>query len=209
MARILITSGPTRQHLDPVRYLSNGSSGRMGKALAEAALAAGHQAVVVSGPVGVRYPRRAEVISVVSTEEMLAECLRVFPTCAGLIAAAAPCDYRPRTVAARKIRKTGGPLEIELVETADIVAQLGKIRQGQWMVAFALETEDRHLRAMRKLEQKNCDWIVVNGPEAICAVGTRVEVLDASGAVVAALSGAKSRVARGLLDFLGRCCAVR
>ena len=145
MARILITSGPTRQHLDPVRYLSNGSSGRMGKALAEAAIAAGHDAVVVSGPVGVRYPHEAEVISVVSTEEMLAACLKVFPTCAGLIAAAAPCDYRPKTVAARKIRKTGGPLEIKLVETPDIVAQLGKIRKGQWMVAFALETEDRHL----------------------------------------------------------------
>ena len=138
----------------------------MGKALAEAAIAAGHQPVVVSGPVGVRYPRQAEVISVVSTEEMLAACLKVFPVCDGLIAAAAPCDYRPKTVAARKIRKTGGPLEIELVETTDIVAQLGKIRKGQWMVAFALETEDRHLRAMRKLEQKNCDWIVVNGPEA-------------------------------------------
>jgi phosphopantothenoylcysteine decarboxylase/phosphopantothenate--cysteine ligase len=203
MARILITSGPTRQHLDPVRYLSNGSSGRMGKALAEAAIAAGHQVVVVSGPVGVRYPRRAEVISVVSTEEMLAECLRVFPTCAGVIAAAAPCDYRPRTVAAGKIRKTGGPLQIELVETPDIVAQLGKIRKGQWMVAFALETEDRHLRAMRKLEAKNCDWIVVNGPEAICAARTRVEILDRSGAVLAVLSGSKSRVARGLFALLG------
>ena len=157
----------------------------MGKALAEAAIAAGHEAVVVSGPVGVRYPRQAEVISVVSTEEMLAACLKVFPTCAGLIAAAAPCDYRPKTVAARKIRKTGGPLEIELVETPDIVARLGRIRKGQWMVAFALETEDRHLRAMRKLEQKNCDWIVVNGPEAICAARTRVEVLDAGGAVLA------------------------
>ncbi len=209
MARILITSGPTRQHLDPVRYLSNGSSGRMGKALAEAAIAAGYDAVVVSGPVGVRYPRRAEVISVVSTEEMLAECLRVFPTCDGLIAAAAPCDYRPKTVAARKIRKTGGPLEIKLVETPDIVARLGKIRKDKWMVAFALETEDRHLRAMRKLEQKNCDWIVVNGPEAIWAARTRVEVLDASGAVVAALSGAKSRVAWGIFELIGRCRAVR
>ena len=106
MSRILITSGPTRQYLDPVRYLSNGSSGLMGKALAEAVLAAGHEAVIVSGPVEVRYPSAARVVPVVSTEEMLAACLDVFPQCAGLIAAAAPCDYRPRVVAAEKIRKS-------------------------------------------------------------------------------------------------------
>ena len=84
MARILITSGPTRQFLDPVRYLSNGSSGRMGKALAEAVLDAGHEVVVVSGPVEVRYPRAARVLPVISTEDMLAACLGVFPECAGL-----------------------------------------------------------------------------------------------------------------------------
>ena len=125
MSRILITSGPTRQYLDPVRYLSNGSSGRMGKALAEAVLAAGHEVVIVSGPVEVRYPSAARVVPVVSTEEMLAACLDVFPQCAGLIAAAAPCDYRPRVVAAEKIRKTGAPIDVHLVETPDIVARLG------------------------------------------------------------------------------------
>lgn len=78
MPSILITSGPTRQYLDPVRYLTNGSSGRMGKALAEAALAAGHEVVVVSGPVEVRYPSAARVVPVISTEEMLAACLDVF-----------------------------------------------------------------------------------------------------------------------------------
>ena len=130
MARILITSGPTRQYLDRVRYLSNASSGRMGQALAAAAVEAGHEVVVVSGPVGVRYPAAAKVIPVVSTEEMLAECLKVFPACDGLIAVAAPCDYRPRTVADGKIRKTGRPLEIELVETPDIVARLGAIRRA-------------------------------------------------------------------------------
>ena len=99
MSRILITSGPTRQYLDPVRYLTNASSGRMGAALAAAAVEAGHQVVVVSGPVEVAYPAEAEVISVVSTEEMLAACRKVFPDCDGLIAVAAPCDYRPVAVA--------------------------------------------------------------------------------------------------------------
>ena len=99
MARVLITSGPTRQYLDPVRYLTNASSGRMGKALAEAVLAAGHQVMIVSGPVEVEYPPAAEVTNVVSTEEMLAACRELFPACDGLIGVAAPCDYRPVRVA--------------------------------------------------------------------------------------------------------------
>ena len=124
MARILITSGPTRQYLDPVRYLTNASSGRMGKALVEAALASGHQVVVVSGPVVVDYPREAEVIPIVTTEELLSVCQRIFPGCDGLIAAAAPCDYRPQRVESHKISKTGGPLVLHLIETPDVVATL-------------------------------------------------------------------------------------
>src|SRR5688572_24073384 len=107
MARILITSGPTRQYLDPVRYLTNGSSGRMGKALAEAALALGHEVVIVSGPVIVDYPAAARVIPIVSTEELLEVCQREFPQCDGVIGAAAPCDYRPLRVETHKITKTG------------------------------------------------------------------------------------------------------
>src|SRR5262245_15178857 len=105
MARILITSGPTRQYLDPVRYLTNASSGRMGRALAEAALQLGHQVVVVSGPVSVSYPAAAEVRQIISTEELLAVCQELFPDCDGAIGAAAPCDYRPVRVAEHKISK--------------------------------------------------------------------------------------------------------
>src|SRR5689334_15998371 len=114
LARILITSGPTRQYLDPVRYLTNASSGRMGAALAEAALASGHEVVIVSGPVDVAYPQAARVERVVSTEEMLVAARREFPSCDGLIGVAAPCDYRPVMVAASKIAKTGTPLELHL-----------------------------------------------------------------------------------------------
>ncbi len=202
MARILLTSGPTRQYLDPVRYLSNGSSGRMGKALAEAALKAGHEVVIVSGPVEVRYPNAAQVLPVVSTEEMLDACLRVFPQCDGLIAAAAPCDYRPKVVASQKIRKTGGTLDVQFVETPDIVARLGAIRTSQWMVAFALETEDLRMRAMQKLERKKCDLIVVNGPAAMNAADTRVEVIDVRGEVLAAVAGSKRHVAKVLLRVI-------
>ncbi len=204
MARSLITSGPTRQYLDPVRYLSNGSSGRMGKALAEAALQAGHELVIVSGPVEVRYPQAAKVLQVVSTEEMLDACLHLFPQCDGLIAAAAPCDYRPKVVAAQKIRKTGGMLDVQFVETPDIVAKLGSIRTSQWMVAFALESEDLRMRAMQKLERKKCDLIVVNGPAAMCAADTKVEVIDARGEVLAAVAGSKLHVAKALLRVIER-----
>jgi phosphopantothenoylcysteine decarboxylase / phosphopantothenate---cysteine ligase len=203
MSRILITSGPTRQYLDPVRYLTNASSGRMGAALAEAAICAGHRAVIVTGPVEVAYPAKAEVINILSTEEMLENCLKIFPDCDGLIAAAAPCDYRPRAVAKHKIRKTGDALSLELLETPDVVASLSKIKNRQWMVAFALETEDKHLRAMQKLERKSCDLIVVNGPEAVHAVETSVEILDPAGEVVAAFSGGKREVGREILRVIG------
>jgi phosphopantothenoylcysteine decarboxylase / phosphopantothenate---cysteine ligase len=200
MSRILITSGPTRQHLDPVRYLTNASSGRMGAAMATAAINAGHEVVVVSGPVDVTYPVAAEVVPVVSTEDMLAACLKVFPDCDGLIAVAAPCDYRPITVAPHKIRKTGGSLRLELVETPDIVASLAEIKTNQWIVAFALETEDQHMRAMQKLERKNCDMIVVNGPEAIHAADTHVDILGEDGQVLGTFSGGKNHVAKKLFD---------
>ncbi len=204
MSRILITSGPTHQYLDPVRYISNGSSGRMGKALAEAALAAGYEVVIVSGPVEVRYPKAAQVISVVSTEEMLDACVAHFSRCDGLIAAAAPCDYRPKAVASQKIRKTGGTLELHLIETPDIVAELGPLRTKQWMVAFALETEDLRMRAMQKLERKKCDWIVVNGPHSMHSATTQVEVIDAGGQVVVQAQGSKKRVATILIRAIDR-----
>jgi phosphopantothenoylcysteine decarboxylase / phosphopantothenate---cysteine ligase len=204
MAHILITSGPTRQHLDPVRYLSNASSGRMGAALAAAAIEAGHRVTVVSGPASVEYPSSAEVIPVVSTEEMLAVCQEVFPDCDGLIAAAAPCDYRPAEVATQKIRKTGQRLRLELVETPDIVATLASERGSRWIVAFALESEDARARALQKLERKGCDLIVVNGPEALHAADTSVEILDREGQVLGGFSGSKSDVASGLFRLVQR-----
>lgn len=204
MPRILITSGPTRQYLDPVRYLTNASSGRMGCALAAAALGAGHEVVVVSGPVELQYPHGAQVLPVISTEDMLEACLDVFPLCDGLIGVAAPCDYRPLQVSRQKIAKTGDPLELRLVETPDVVASLGRIKQSQWMVAFALETEDVRMRAMQKLERKKCDLIVLNGPSAIQAADTQVEVIDRSGGVLAQFDGTKDVVAIEILRLIDR-----
>lgn len=203
MARILITSGPTRQYLDPVRFLTNASSGRMGRALAEAALALGHEVVIVSGPVEIAYPGAAEVHLVTSTEDMLRASRRLFAACDGLIGAAAPCDYRPVRVAEQKITKTGEPLVLHLVETDDVVATLGATkRPNQWVVGFALETEDHRLRALAKAERKSCDLMVLNGPEAMNAPDNRVEVLDRQGTVVAEFAGPKQDVARGILGVI-------
>ncbi|MFK8112043.1 MAG: phosphopantothenoylcysteine decarboxylase [Rubripirellula sp.] len=200
MARILITSGPTRQYLDPVRYLSNASSGRMGAALAAAALELGHEVVMITGPVVVDYPDGCQVVPVVTTEEMLQAAVEQFTSCQGAIGAAAPCDYKPRVVQTEKISKTGGPLSVELVETADVVATLGQNkRKDQWVVGFALETEDRHFRAIVKLERKHCDLMVSNGPAAIDSSDNQVELLDREGSVLASIEGSKEHVAAELL----------
>jgi phosphopantothenoylcysteine decarboxylase/phosphopantothenate--cysteine ligase len=175
----------------------------MGEALARAALDLGHEVVILSGPVHVAYPARAELIQVVSTEELLEAGQRLFPHCDGLIAAAAPCDYRPRRVRSQKIVKNGQPLRLELIETPDVAATLGAAKQPhQWTVGFALETEDQHFRALAKLERKCCDLIVLNGPQAMDAIDNSVEVLDDTGDVLAAFSGSKEVVARGILRLV-------
>jgi len=202
MARILITSGPTRQYLDPVRYLTNASSGRMGCALAEAAIEMGHEVVIVSGPVQLSYPAPARIVDVVSTEEMLAASLEQFATCDGMIGAAAPCDYRPLRVESHKIAKTGQPLSLQLHETEDVVATVGASKGKRWVVGFALETDDRRLRALAKLERKCCDLIISNGPAAIDATTNEVEILDPTGEVLAQVQGSKSEVARTVMGVV-------
>jgi phosphopantothenoylcysteine decarboxylase/phosphopantothenate--cysteine ligase len=204
VARILITSGATRQYLDPVRYLTNASSGRMGAALAAAAIEAGHQVVVVSGPVDVEYPTAVKAVGVISTEQMLAAARLEFETCDGLIGAAAPCDYRPERVESHKIAKTGEPLMLRLVETEDVVATLGAAKGRRWVVGFALETDDHRLRALAKLERKCCDLMVSNSVEAISALDNRVEILDPAGSVLADAAGSKEAVAREILAVIER-----
>jgi len=169
----------------------------MGLALVQAALSAGHEVVVVSGPVEVAYPAAAEVVHVVSTEEMLEQSQRLFATCDGLIGVAAPCDYRPVRVAEQKIAKTGEPLILHFIETPDIVATLGATKKsGQWLVGFALETEDHHFRAVTKAQKKSCDLMVLNGPDAMNSLDNSVEVLDANGNVVGRYQGTKDEVAQ-------------
>lgn len=209
--KILLTSGPTREYLDPVRFLSNASSGKMGRAVASAAIRAGFDVVIVSGPVEIRYPRQATVIPVVTTEEMKRRALEIFPDCDGAIGVAAPCDYRPTTVSDQKLSKddfirtpdADGRFLLTLEETPDILAALGAVKKpGQWLIPFALETGDPHDRAMRKLKRKNGDLIVVNNQTAIGGEKTSLEILAPDGESVARLFGEKSRAAAEILRVI-------
>jgi phosphopantothenoylcysteine decarboxylase / phosphopantothenate---cysteine ligase len=203
MAHIVITSGPTRQYLDPVRFLTNGSSGKMGAALAQSAIDLGHRVSIVSGPVQVRYPKEASVVEVVTTEEMLQATREVFSNADGLIGAAAPCDYMPVRVETQKMSKTGSGLNLSLIETPDIIASLGAAkRSGQWVVGFALETEDVRFRAIVKMAKKSCDMMVSNSAEAMNASENSVEVLSKQGAVLGQFRGPKSVVAEGILALI-------
>jgi phosphopantothenoylcysteine decarboxylase/phosphopantothenate--cysteine ligase len=212
MARILITGGPTRAYLDDVRYLTNGSSGRMAAALATAAVALGHDVVVVSGPVSVRYPDAARVLPVITTGEMLAACLEQLPQVDGVIAAAAPCDFEPVRRATGKIpRQTD--LVVQLKPTTDVIATVArKARAHQWMVAFALEPDARlehadappPLRALEKITVKRCDLIVVNGLPAVDAATTSVAVYDRGHACVGRRCGSKRAVAGWLVRLFDR-----
>jgi phosphopantothenoylcysteine decarboxylase/phosphopantothenate--cysteine ligase len=174
----------------------------MGKSLAEAALALGHEVVVVSGPVEVEYPASAKVVPVVSTEDMVTAAAKEFETCDGLIGAAAPCDYRPMRVESHKIAKTGQPIDLHLIETDDVVATLGSGKGRRWVVGFALETEDHRLRALAKLERKFCDLMISNGPEAISSTENSVEVITHGGEVIAAIAGSKDDVATQILSII-------
>jgi phosphopantothenoylcysteine decarboxylase/phosphopantothenate--cysteine ligase len=161
--RCLITAGPTREHLDPVRFLSNGSSGKMGYALAADAVARGWQVDLVSGPVALPRPPGATVHDVVSADDMFRACTPLFGACDVFIAVAAVADYRAQTVAPGKLKKTGGTLCVELVPTVDILKTLAEQkRPGQVVVGFAAETRDIEGYARRKLVEKKLDWIVAN-----------------------------------------------
>jgi phosphopantothenoylcysteine decarboxylase / phosphopantothenate---cysteine ligase len=200
--RILITAGPTREYLDDVRYLSNASTGKMGYALVRSARLRGHDVVLVSGPVDLPAPEGCEVLRVVSSREMHAACLSRFPQCDGVIGAAAVCDYRPRARLPGKIKKTGKGLQLDLVETEDILATLGRIKEHRWIVGFALESEDARPNALRKLESKHCDAIVLNHPRAIGADDSSIELIDRSGETAGAWTAEKAVLADHLLAWI-------
>ncbi|MBX3441338.1 MAG: phosphopantothenoylcysteine decarboxylase [Planctomyces sp.] len=200
--RLLITAGPTREYLDDVRYLSNASSGRMGYAIAAAAAAAGWDVALVSGPVDLSPPAGCEFHAVTTTQEMRDVCVALFPTCDGVIATAAVCDYRPRERITGKLSKTGGPITIEMIETDDVLAELGSRKAHRFVIGFALEAQNPRENALQKLRRKQCDWILLNGPEAIGAETNSVELIGSDERTAAHWSGLKSEIGVRLIDWL-------
>jgi len=158
---VLITAGPTREKIDPVRYITNRSSGRMGYALAEAALRRGARVLLVSGPTSLTAPGAAEVTRVESTEEMRDTVLKLLPQATVVIKTAAVSDYRPKAEAGQKIKRKG-PMTLELEATPDILKELSLKKGTQIVVGFAAETENVLENARQKLVSKNLDAIVVN-----------------------------------------------
>jgi len=158
---VLVTAGPTREKIDPVRYLTNRSSGRMGHALAEAALRRGARVLLVTGPTNLSAPGGAEVTKVETTEEMRNAVLHLLPQASIVIKAAAVSDYRPKSVAPQKIKRTG-PTSIELEPTSDILAELASRKTTQLIIGFAAETENVLENGRKKLARKKLDAIVIN-----------------------------------------------
>jgi phosphopantothenoylcysteine decarboxylase/phosphopantothenate--cysteine ligase len=201
--RILITAGPTREYLDPVRFLSNASSGRIGAALAAAAKALGHHVTLVLGPCEIEPLPVDERVNVVSAADMYNSVLTRFDGCDVFIAAAAVSDYRPMHREDRKIKKSEGRIVLELERTRDILGEMSRRSRRQTLVGFCLETEDIEHRARGKLQAKNLDLVVANGPEAIGADCVDAILIRRSGAPQMLTQVTKNELAAKVLKAVG------
>jgi phosphopantothenoylcysteine decarboxylase / phosphopantothenate---cysteine ligase len=165
--RFLITAGPTREPIDPVRYISNRSSGKMGYAMAEAALAEGHDVTLISGPVNLEAPQNTKLISVSTSDELFEAVHRHADQCDICVLCAAVADYKPANVSSTKIKKHGVKFSLELIPTRDILDSLGQRQDRQFvLVGFAAETDHVEENAAKKLRAKNCDIMIANDVSA-------------------------------------------
>ena len=208
--RFLITAGPTREPIDPVRYLSNRSSGKMGYAVAEAALEAGHEVDLISGPVNLDPPDGVHFTPVSTADEMHDAVHQHLDHCDVVVMCAAVADYKPAKVSPQKIKKSANPLSLELVPTRDILASLSTPDREYLVVGFAAETDDVENNAQKKLEAKNCDIIVAND----VAVGmesdeNEVTILFRNGEKQKISRSSKKNVARELVKIFLKTCEKR
>lgn len=197
--RILITAGPTREHFDSVRFISNPSSGKMGYALARAARDRGHTVVLVSGPVALNPPKGVEFVPVESAVDMARECKAAFAACNAAIMTAAVCDYRPSRRTAHKLQKQARPKRIILEPTEDIISTLGRRKSKRILIGFAMEDHDHRAHAESKLRRKRCDAIILNGPENVGSDRAFIEILTADGTWSGPISGTKQKIARHVI----------
>ena len=203
--RVMVTAGPSREALDPVRYISNRSSGKMGYAIAQAAQKRGAEVTLLSGPVAIEAPQGVKLVPFTTTQELLDRASELAQEQDLLIQAAAPADYRAKEVAPQKIKKQGGePMTFTLVENPDVAATLGKAkRSGQVFVGFAAETNDVLAHARDKLARKNLDMIVANDvtrPGAGFDVDTNIVTLITKDGQEALPMMSKAQVAQRILD---------
>ena len=204
--RVLVTAGPTQEALDPVRYLSNHSTGRMGYAIAAAAARRGAEVTLVSGPTALKKPAYVRTVDVVCAQEMFDAVMRFAPDADIIIKAAAVADYRPASVADNKLKKSDDALSVPLERTKDILGTLGKNkRNGQFLCGFSMETENVVENSRNKLQKKNLDLIAANNvktPGAGFAVETNVlTLIDANGETALPLMS-KTAAADALLDAI-------
>ncbi len=207
--KALVTSGPTHEAIDPVRFIGNRSTGRMGVALAEELASRGAEVILVSGPTNIKASgEHITSISVKSAQDMYEACVQHFPEMDIAIMAAAVADYTPKTTSATKIKKKPGEMSIELKRTKDIAQQLGKLKKtGQVTVGFALETHDELKNARKKLTKKNFDFIVLNSLNDKGAGfqhnTNKITIVDKNGEQSYDLKS-KEAVAKDIVDYLGK-----
>jgi phosphopantothenoylcysteine decarboxylase/phosphopantothenate--cysteine ligase len=204
--KILITAGPTYEKIDPVRFIGNYSSGKMGFALAEECARRGAKVVLVAGPVSLTCSDGIQRVNVESSKEMFEAAVGVFPDCDAAILCAAVADFRPEAIAEEKIKRVGDDLVLKLKPTQDIAAAIGRIkRQSQRIVAFALETNEEENNAQRKLEKKNADFIVLNSTRipgtTFQADDNQITIINKEGKKRYAKKP-KTEVARDIIDEL-------
>ena len=204
--KILITAGPTYEKIDPVRFIGNYSSGKMGFALAEECSRRGAKVVLVAGPVSLTCSNRIQRVDVESCREMCEAAVGEFPNCDVAILCAAVADFRPETIAEQKIKRVGDELLLKLKPTQDIAATIGSMKgEGQRIVAFALETNEEESNAQRKLEKKNADFIVLNSTRipgtTFQADDNQITIINKEGKKSYAKKP-KAEVARDIVDEL-------
>jgi len=203
--RFLITAGPTREPIDPVRYLSNRSSGKMGYAIAEAALAANHEVVLVSGPVSLPAPEAARRIAVVTSDQMHDAVHQNLTGCDVIVMCAAVADYKPAKASPQKIKKGAAGLILELVPTRDILSSIGPDRSFL-VVGFAAETNDLEENARKKLRDKNCDMVVGNdvsrSDSGMESDENEVTIFFRNGEIAKISRSSKKNIARELIKII-------
>ncbi|MEO8440561.1 MAG: phosphopantothenoylcysteine decarboxylase [Spartobacteria bacterium] len=204
--KFVITAGPTREPLDPVRFLSNRSSGKMGYAIAAAGLELKHEVTLISGPVALPAPDGAEVVHVTTGEEMFAAASALFPECDVFVMCAAVCDYRPAQYAEQKLPKQRGPFSLALEPTRDLLAGLTSLPHHCLVVGFAAETQALAENARRKLVQKKCDLIVANDVSrsdvGMDSDENELVIFSKDGAQKKLLRAKKTELARNLLKII-------